>query len=368
MMKRLISYFLVVAMVSFMITACGSSGSSASETATTASGSDADNSATDTSVAESSVAESGENYNWSFSTTYGTGSIVVQMYERFAELANEYTDGAITITVFPDGTIASEDDALAQVSSGELEFCGTGTAPVYNYSPDDGWIIAPFLIPDKETYENVYNSDYWMAVRDSWATENNVLDLCGCMYRGARTLVSTKEVRNVDDLDGLKLRLNTSAVWNPAWQAIGATTVSVNLSELYTSMQTGVVEACENPLSESGLLNIPELAKYVVPTNHVIECACIFMSNSLYESLPEEYQAALVQAGQDAMEESETLIEEEESTWLQTYIDAGSEYVEDVDLESFRTASEEWWREMFDTTWTNISYDDCMALIESCSQ
>ena len=309
-----------------------------------------------------------EEYNWSFSTTYAGGSVVVKMYERFAELANEYTDGAITITVFPDGTIASEDDALAQVSSGELEFCGTGTAPIFTYSQADGWLNTPFMITDVDTYMKVYDSDYWRAIRDSWATEHNVLDLCGPFYRGMRTLVSTKEIKNADDLNGIKLRMNSSALWNAAWQACGATTVTIPLSELYTAFQTGTVDACENPLSESGNLNITEQAKFVCPTNHVAECAIICMANDVFESLPAEYQEALVKAGQDAMEECKPLIEEEESGWLQKYLDAGAVLVEDFDVESFRKASEEHWKEMFASDWNNISFEDCMALIDSCSE
>lgn len=309
-----------------------------------------------------------ESYTWSFSTTYATGSVVVQMYQRFAELANEYTEGAVTINVFPDGTVASEDDALAQVSSGELEFCGTGTAPVYTYSNENQWLIAPFLITDVQTYYNVYNSDYWMGIRDSWAQDHNVLDLCGPFYRGMRTLVSTEEVRNAEDLKGLMLRMNSNAMWNAAWQALGCTTVTVPLGELYTSIQTGVVSSCENPLSESGNLNIPEVAKYVIPTNHVVECAGIFMSNSLFESLPANYQEAIVKAGEDAMTECAPLVEEEEAQWLQTYQDAGATVVEDLDLESIKAASQDFWKEMFASQWTGISYDDAMALIEECSQ
>ena len=308
-----------------------------------------------------------EEYNWSFSTTYAGGSVVVQMYERFAELANEYTDGAITITVFPDGTIASEDDALAQVSSGELEFCGTGTAPIFTYSQADGWLNTPFIISDVDTYMNVYNSDYWLAIRDSWATEHNVKDLCGAFYRGMRTVVSTKEIKSAADLSGIKLRMNSSALWNAAWQAIGATTVTIPLGELYTSFQNGTVDACENPLSESGNLNITEQAKYVCQTNHVAECAIICMANDVFESLPAEYQEALVKAGQDAMEECKPLVADEEAMWLQKYLDAGAVLVEDLDIESFRAASEEHWKEMFASDWNNISYEDCMALIEECS-
>ena len=306
-------------------------------------------------------------YNWSFSTTYAGGSVVVQMYERFAELANEYTDGAITITVFPDGTIASEDDALAQVSSGELEFCGTGTAPIFTYNPEDGWLNTPFMITDVDTYMNVYNSDYWLAIRESWATDHNVKDLCGAFYRGMRTVVSTKEIKSAEDLKGIKLRMNSSALWNAAWQACGATTVTIPLGELYTSFQNGTVDACENPLSESGNLNITEQAKFVCPTNHVAECAIICMANNVFEDLPEEYQEALVKAGEDAMAELAPKIAEEEEYWLQQYLDAGAVLVEDFDVESFRAASDEHWKEMFASDWNNISYDDCMALIASCA-
>lgn len=357
MKKKILSLTLALAM-GFSLTACGGSESGAKSTDTPA--------AENTSAAEGGNFD--EKYNWSFSTTYATGSVVVEMYQKFAELANEYTDGAVTINVFPDGTVAGEDDALAQVSSGELEFCGTGSAPIWTYSPEDLWIIAPFLITDEDTYYNVYNSDYWMNIRNSWATDHNVLDLCGPFYRGMRTLVSTEEVRSVDDVKNLKLRMNSNAMWNAAWQALGCTTVTIPLGELYTSIQTGVVSSCENPLSESGKLNIPEIAKYVIPTDHAVEASGIFMSNSLFESLPQNYQDAIRKAGEDAMDQCAPLIADEEAEWLKAYQDAGAELVTDLDLDSFKTASEEFWKQEFATEWTNISYEDAMALIEECSK
>ena len=290
------------------------------------------------------------------------------MYQKFAELANQYTEGKVTINVYPDGTVASEDDALAQVSSGELEFCGTGTAPVYTYNNESQWLIAPFFITDVQTYYNVYDSEYWQNIRQGWATEHNVLDLCGPFYRGMRTLVSTEKVESVSDLQGLKLRMNSNALWNAAWQALGCTTVPIPLGELYTSMQTGVATACENPMSESGNLNIPEIAKYVVPTNHVVECAGIFMSNSLFESLPANYQEAVRKAGEDAMSECAALVEAEEAEWLQKYQDAGAELVSSLDLDSIKAASEDFWKKQFETEWTGISYEDAMALVEECSK
>ena len=66
------------------------------------------------------------------------------------------------------------------------------------------------------------------------------------------------------------------------------------------------------------------------------------------------------------MADCRPLVADEEAMWLQKYQDNGCEYVENVDIDSFRAASAEFWQEMFQTTWTSISYDDAMALIDSC--
>lgn len=359
MKKKILSLTLALAMV-LGLTACGGSKTEEKPAETN-----------DTPATEAPAESTGfdKEYKWSLASTYATGSVVIQMYERFAELANEYTEGAVTITVFPDGTIASEDDSIAQVMSGELEFCATGATLVCSkLTPENGWIAAPFMFESPEVREAVYNSDYWMGIRQQWAEENNILDLGGAFNRGNRTLVSKTKVESAADLKGLKLRMNSDAMWNAAWQAMGATTVTVPLGELYTSFQTGVVAACENPMSESGNLNIGEVANYVIPTNHVAECAGIWMCYDLFTSLPENYQEALKKAAADAMTECKALVADEEAKWLQDYKDKGCEVVENVDIESFRAASAEFWQEMFETTWTSMSYDEAMALIESCSK
>ena len=379
MKKRVIASVLAIAMACSLAACGGGAASSAAEAAPAASEAAAPAASEAAAPAASEAAapaesqeaapaegEFNETYNWSLSTTYAGASVVVQMYNRFAELANQYTNGAVTITVFPDGQIATEDDAIAQVSSGELEFVGTGTGPIFTFTPEEGWLNTPFMVSDVQQYKNVYSSPYWENVKQSWVDQHNFLDLCGPFYRGMRTVVSVKEIKSAADTNGWKLRMNSSKLWNDAWQAVGATTVPVSLQELYQSFQSGVVEACENPLSESGNLNIPEVAKYVCQTNHVCECAGIFMAADLYYGLPENYQKAIYQAGVDAMAECEPLIADEEAMWLQKYLDAGAVIVEDLDVESFRTASEAYWKEMFETEWTNISYDDAMALIDSC--
>lgn len=308
-----------------------------------------------------------ETYDWALATTYGSTTVVVQAYEKFAELVKEYTDGAVTITVYPDGQLAGEEDSMNQMSAGELEFVGTGSMPWWLYSTDYAWIESPFMITDRDTYMKVYDSDVIREVRQSWADEYNVKDLCGGFYRGMRKVAATRKIENVDDLGGLKLRMNSSALWNAAWQATGAVTVPLSLNELYTSIQTGVVEGCENPLSESGYLNVPEVVDYVINTDHVVEVAIICMNNSLYESLPDHYKEAITRAGEEAVAWGEENGELEEQEWIQKYQDAGCEVV-DFDVDSAREASIPFWKSQFESGEWALSYDEVMALIEECSK
>ena len=321
----------------------------------------------ETSQEEAAAGESFDTeYNWALATTYGSTTVVVQAYEKFAELASQYTDGAVTITVYPDGQLASENDSMSQLSAGELEFVGTGSMPWWLYSTDYAWTQAPFMITDRETYMNVYDSDVIRQVRQSWADEYHVKDLCGGFYRGMRKVVATKKLESVEDLSGLKLRMNSSALWNSAWQALGAVTVPLSLNELYTSIQTGVVEGCENPLSESGYLNVPEVVDYVINTDHVVEVAIICMNNDLFESLPAPYQEALLKAGQEAIAWGEEQGEAEEEQWLKAYQDAGCEVVE-FDVEAAREACIPFWESQFESGEWAMSYEEVMALIEECS-
>ena len=368
-MKQVVAWGLIGTLAMSLMACGGNAGTSEKEAgsvAATETAQAAQTTATDQATTDGGGFDTA--YDWAFATTYGSGTVVVQTYQKFAELANEYTSGSVKINLYPDGQLVpSEDDSMAQLSAGEVEFVGTGSMPWWIYSTDYAWTQAPFMITDADTYQKVYDSDTIRAVRQSWADEYNVKDLCGGMYRGMRKLAATKKVENVTDLSGLKLRMNSSALWNSAWQSLGAVTVPLSLNELYTSIQTGVVEGCENPLSESGYLNIPEVTKYVMNTNHVAEYAIICMNNELFESLPENYQAALIKAWTDAMTWGKGEIEKEEAGWMQKYQDAGCEIV-DFDIESAREASIPFWKEMFESGEWAMSYDEVMNLIDECSK
>ena len=147
-----------------------------------------------------------EKYTWSLATTYATGTPMVDAYNLFADKLSEYSNGAITLNVFPDSSLMGENDSFLALKSGELEFCGFGPTPFYLYSEEYGFMLAPFLIETKEAYQNLYNSDLVEKAKETWRTEYNTRDVAGMAYRGYRNMSCNKAINKVDDLNGVKLR------------------------------------------------------------------------------------------------------------------------------------------------------------------
>ena len=136
-MKKVTAVGLIGVMV-LSLAGCGGNTSPSAqepETAVTEEGGTEENVVQETE-ATGAEGDFSETYDWALATTYGSTTVVVQAYEKFAELVKEYTDGAVTITVYPDGQLAGEEDSMNQMSAGELEFVGTGSMPWWLYSTD----------------------------------------------------------------------------------------------------------------------------------------------------------------------------------------------------------------------------------------
>ena len=304
-----------------------------------------------------SGSEFSKKYTWSLATTYATGSPMVNAYHHFAEKLKAYSNGAITLNVFADSTLMGEDDSFLAVKAGELEFAGFGPSGFYLYSQDYGFMLAPFFIPDFEAYQRMYNSPVVERAKKIWREQYNTRDVAGMGYRGFRNMSSDKAIRNLGDLRGVKLRLNTNPLWNNSWQTLGAVTVPIALGELYTSMQNGAVQASEGPWEQMKLLNLEEVQKYVILTKHIIETAGMWMDEKLYQSLPANYKAVVDRAGKDAIDYLNKEAREKEDGFKQALIRGGCEYLE-PNLSEFYKAAEGLWNNYFRTTWTASTLEE----------
>ncbi|WP_319563258.1 TRAP transporter substrate-binding protein [Marispirochaeta sp.] len=339
--KANVKMILVLVMVVVLAVSCSKSNDSPSATVT-------------------SSDEFSKKYNaWSMGTTYATGSPVVESMQYFADLVNEKSNGAMTINVFPDSTLGNEDDTFLSVCSGDTEFCCFGPSTIYLFTPEYSFIMAPFLTQSYEHYVNMYNSKLFDPAKKIWR-EKGVIDLATQAYRGFRNMSSDRAVRTPEDVQGMKLRMNTNAAWVRIWNGVGCTTIPIALGELYTSLQTGVVEASEGPYEQIATYKLQEVQKYIIETQHVPEVFGFWMNGNLFDSLPENYQRVLKEAAAEGIEYGTKLCQSVESDFLKQLTDAGCEFIK-PDKEAFVEKAKPVWEEMFKDTWTGTTMEEVLS-------
>lgn len=299
-------------------------------------------------------------YSWDISTTYATGTPIVDGLYHFAELLSEYSDGTITLNVFPDGTLYNEADAIMAVKSGELDFTDSGTIVITTHLPQYGFITAPFMVTTYDQIMTLWDSDIINTAKKELEENYNTRNVGGLAYRGFRNLSADVPIKNVDDFQGLLLRMNTNAVMNGVFNAIGAVCVPLSLNELYTSLQTGAVHASEGPWEQMVSYNLYEVQKYIMETKHIVEASCIWMSESLYESLSDDYKAVVDRAAKEINDEIEKNCFAAEEAYKQAMIDNGCEYVE-CDNSGFIKKAESAWEKFFESDWVGFTLDDIRA-------
>lgn len=325
--------------------------------------SDSEGKKTQENDVKSESTEFTEEYSWSLASTYATGSPMVDAYYKFAELLSEYSDGTITLNVFPDSALMGENDSFLALKSGELEFGGYGPAPFYLFTEEYGFMLAPFLIDSKESYQKLYNSDLVQQAIEIWKKEYNTRDVAGMAYRGFRNMSSNKAINSVDDLSGVKLRMNDNQQWSDTWKSLGATPVPIPLGELYTSIQNGTADASEGPWDQIKSINLEEVQDYIIETKHVCEVSGIFMAEDLYQSLPDNYKEVVDRAGKEAIAFMEEESIKREDEYKQQLIDGGCELII-PEIDGFQENATDILNQYFDSTWTVTSLEEVKGIME----
>lgn len=343
-MKKVLICILTIAMMATMLAGCGGDTS-----ADTSGADDAQNSETGESAFD-------QEYTWDLSTTYATGTPIVDGLYHFAELLSEYSDGTITLNVFPDGTLYNETDAIMAVKSGELDFTDSGTIVITTHLPEYGFISAPFMVTTYDQMMALWDSDLINEAKAKLETEYNTRNVGGLAYRGFRNTSANNPITNVDDIQGVLMRMNTNVVMNDVFNTIGAVCVPLSLNELYTSMQTGAVTASEGPWEQMVSYKLYEVQDYIMETKHIVEASCIWMSNELYESLPDNYKEVVDRAAEEVNQEIEEACIAAEEAYKQEMIDNGCEFVE-CDTSGMIEKAETAWDKFFADTWTGFTLE-----------
>ena len=257
---------------------------------------------------------------------YGADTVQNKACELFAELLEERTNGAYTLTIYPAAQLGDMNAILEQQLSGDVQLTIISSIALAGMSPYcfDSW---PFMFDNQEEFERAYASEAgqeWLAKCE----EETGFYLLSPTWKGLRHFYVNKEINSLEDLQGLRIRCSGTQMEMDKYKVWGMNPVSMSSTEVFSAMQQNVVDAYEQELPVARDESIPEVTQTVVLTGHTAANYCWPTSSAWLDSMPEDFQSIYREiAAECSAYVTEAIVAEEEQA-LQDFIDAGAKVVE----------------------------------------
>ena len=198
------------------------------------------------------------------------------------------TKGRFELQIFPNNQLGADTDMLSQIRSGGIEFFTLSGLILATLVPAASINGIGFAFPDYDTVWKAMDGDLGAYVRGEIKKAGlEVMDKC--WDNGFRqTTSSTKPINGPDDFKGFKIRVPVSPLWTSMFKAFDASPASINFSEVYSALQTKVVEGQENPLAIISTAKLYEVQKFCSLTNHMWDGFWFLANRRAWEKLPED--------------------------------------------------------------------------------
>lgn len=283
--------------------------------------------------------------------------------ERFAELVAERSDGRIEVEVFPAGQLGSNIDMYEQVRMGAPIVQISDPGYLSDYVPDFGILNAPYLLDEAGDFQKLLDSDWYAGISDKIATDHKIRVLTLNWLFGGREIITNKPIRTPDDLKNVSIRVPPNVMWIETFAALGARGETLAWPEVYSGLASGVVDAAEAPLSSLWGSKLYESAKTVSMTNHFIAFSGPIINEDVYQSLDPELQQVLVTSAEDAGKYMAELVTQSQTTLRADLEGAGVTFVDDVDVDAMRAATEVVYTKF--PEWTPGLHDTVRAILDN---
>jgi TRAP-type transport system periplasmic protein len=288
-----------------------------------------------TTVAAQDVREFSFGYDQPESTAYGFAG------DLFEEQVEACSNGAMQINQFPGAQLGQEPVMLQKVRSGDIDFIITSSANGATVSPQLGVMSLHFLFEDEDHLaEAVASPELNDAIKSLVEETVDGAHVLTVMTMGFRNIYSKEEVTSVDDLDGKKIRVQATKTEDTHFPAYGAQPVHMPFGEVYTSLQTGVVDMAENGVNVYLSNKHYEVAPVMSMTQHEANNNLVWVSDKTWQSLSDEQKTCVEQAAAEIGEQEPTHALKLEQDSAEELKKIGVLIVEDVDKSGFIEAAQ----------------------------
>lgn len=201
------------------------------------------------------------------------------------------TKGRVDIEVFPNNQLGSDTDMLSQLRSGALEFFTLSGLILSTLVPATSITGIGFAFPDYATVWKALDGDLGAYVR-AQIGKAGLVAMDRIWDNGFREITSSsKPINTADDLKDFKIRVPVSPLWTSMFKALGAAPASINFSEVYSALQTKIVDGQENPLAIIATAKLYEVQKYCSITNHMWDGFWFLANGKAWDRLPPDLRA-----------------------------------------------------------------------------
>ncbi len=314
-MKKVIALMLSLALVVGCFTGCGAATAESSETAT----------------AENPLV---------LTLSHGlseTHSVHIAMTE-FAQLVEERTQGRVQIKIYPNGQLGSETESMEQLMAGVVSMTKISAPGLATYEDAYHTFGLPYIFDDTQDFYNVMDSDQ---MRDFFlSTEDDGFVTLTYYTSGARSFYTKdKAIRTPEDLKGLKIRVQDMKSQTDMLKALGGIPVAMSYGDVYTALQTGIIDGTENNETALTIGKHGEICKYYSYDEHAMIPDVLVMSAKVWNTISEEDREIILNAAYESTESHKIAWDEATKQAIAEAEDMGVTFVDDVDKDAFRAAT-----------------------------
>lgn len=316
---KLLACVLVISMVSVLFAGCG--------------GGAADNKEQKGSSVPQDIKPQ---YTMRVSTNHPVEHPTTAALNKFAEELKSKSGGKIELKVYTGAQLGEETEVIEQARQGAIDFVRVSAGNMSNFAPSMDIFSVPFLFKDAKSYWTILNGEIGTQIMSDLEAKN----MKGIVFYdgGARSFYNRiKPIKTPEDMKGMKIRVMPSKAMLATIQALGATATSTSFSEVYSALQTGVIDGAENSVISLQTMNHFEVAKYFSLSEHMRIPDMLVMSLDKWNSMPKDLQQVIVDAAKVSQEFQLKAWADSEGKALD-FVKAKGEQVNDVDKAAFQAA------------------------------
>jgi tripartite ATP-independent transporter DctP family solute receptor len=324
-----------VSAAALALTACGGSGNStAASTATSAAASTAP-------AGDAAAATSDPKVTLVYAEVNPLDTIVGQTGSHFKEKVEELTGGSVVVDVQASGVLGSENDVLDAILGGStsIDISRISAFALTSYGCNKSKLLSiPFTFENRAHFWNFANSE--LAPEFLNEPQELGLPVRGIFYgeEGFRHFFTVKPVSGIADFKGLKLRVSNDPVMNGMVEGLGANPTVVSFGELYSALQTGVVDGAEQPIANYKSNAFPEVANNLILDGHTLGAVQAVITDNAWNKLTENQQVAVMEAAADTQAFNADLSETAENKVLDELKSSGCNVIDVPDKAPWQEA------------------------------